>query len=121
MAYIGQQLAADVVFHICVNLIGWYMRYVGDINMRRGFLDKRGCIETTFRLKYEKEQEVSIQDDAAANEYYSQENLLLSIIPKHIASQVGEEVSQFISNLTNNNITEKFRHALSNQFSIFEF
>ena len=58
------------MFHICVNLIGWYMRYVGDINMRRGFLDKRGCIETTFRLKYEKEQEVSIQDHATANEYF---------------------------------------------------
>ena len=26
--------------------------------MRRGFLDKRSCIETTFKLKYEKEQEV---------------------------------------------------------------
>jgi hypothetical protein len=31
---------------------------VGDINMRRGFLDKRGCIETTFRLKHEKDKEV---------------------------------------------------------------
>lgn len=27
--------------------------------MRRGFLDKRSCIETTFKLKYEKEQEVN--------------------------------------------------------------
>ena len=33
---------------------------VSEINMRRGFLDKRSCIETTFKLKYEKEQEVSI-------------------------------------------------------------
>ena len=61
--------------------------------MRRGFLDKRGCIETTFRLKYEKEQE---------------EGLLLSIIPKHIASQVGEEVRNFISNLKSSGVTEKF-------------
>ena len=53
-----QQLMADITFHLCVNLTGWYLRYVCDINMRRGFLDKRGCIETTFRLKYEKEQEV---------------------------------------------------------------
>ena len=36
-----------------------YSRYVGDINMRRGFLDKRGCIETTFRLKHEKDKEVT--------------------------------------------------------------
>ena len=88
------QLAADIIYHVCVNLIGWFVRYVVDINMRRGFLDKRVCIETTFRLDYEKEQE---------------ENLLLSIIPKHIAKQVGEEVGQFINNLTSNaGVTEKF-------------
>ena len=56
----AQQLMADIMFHLCVNLTGWYLRYVCDINMRRGFLDKRGCIETTFRLKYEKEQEVRV-------------------------------------------------------------
>ena len=56
----AQQLMADIIFHLCVNLTGWYLRYVCDINMRRGFLDKRGCIETTFRLKYEKEQEVGV-------------------------------------------------------------
>ena len=88
------QLAADIIYHLCVNLIGWFVRYVVDINMRRGFLDKRVCIETTFRLDYEKQQE---------------ENLLLSIIPKHIAKQVGEEVRQFIDNLTSNaGVTEKF-------------
>ena len=88
------QLAADIIYHLCVNLIGWFVRYVVDINMRRGFLDKRVCIETTFRLDYEKQQE---------------ENLLLSIIPKHIAKQVGEEVRQFIDNLTSNTgVTEKF-------------
>ena len=88
------QLAADIIYHLCVNLVGWFVRYVVDINMRRGFLDKRVCIETTFRLDYEKKQE---------------ENLLLSIIPKHIAKQVGQEVAQFIDQLTNQRIvTEKF-------------
>ena len=88
------QLAADIIYHLCVNLIGWFVRYVVDINMRRGFLDKRVCIETTFRLDYEKQQE---------------ENLLLSIIPKHIAKQVGEEVRQFIDNLTSpDGVKEKF-------------
>ncbi len=48
-----------MVFYASLNFIGLYVRYVGEINMRRGFLDKRGCIETTFKLKYEKEQEVS--------------------------------------------------------------
>ena len=94
-----QQLGADIIFHVCVNIIGFYLRYVSDINMRRGFLDKRGCIETTFRLKYEKEQE---------------ESLLLSIIPKHIASKVGEEVKNFIVNLKSVGVTDKFRYAKPN-------
>ena len=34
----AQQLMADIMFHLCVNLTGWYLRYVCDINMRRGFL-----------------------------------------------------------------------------------
>ena len=54
-----QQASADLVYYITLNGIGFYVRYVGEINMRRGFLDKRGCIETTFKLKYEKEQEAS--------------------------------------------------------------
>lgn len=53
-----KQLVADIVFYATLNFIGFYVRYVGEINMRRGFLDKRSCIDATFKLKYEKEQEV---------------------------------------------------------------
>ena len=53
------QIGADLVFFISLNCIGFYVKYVSEINMRRGFLDKRSCIETTFKLKYEKEQEVN--------------------------------------------------------------
>ena len=56
------QFGADLVFFLSLNLIGFYVKYVSEINMRRGFLDKRSCIETTFKLKYEKEQEVSRQN-----------------------------------------------------------
>ena len=71
------QVCAEILFYVTLNFIGLYVRYVGEIFMRRGFLDKRGCIETTFKLKYEKEQE---------------ENLLLSIIPKQIATQVRDGI-----------------------------
>ena len=47
------------MFYASLNFVGYYVRYVGEINMRRGFLDKRGCIDATFKLKYEKEQEVT--------------------------------------------------------------
>ena len=56
------QIGADLVFFLTLNMIGFYVKYVSEINMRRGFLDKRSCIETTFKLKYEKEQEVSRQN-----------------------------------------------------------
>ena len=72
-----KEVCAEIMFYITLNFIGAYIRYVGEIFMRRGFLDKRGCIETTFKLKYEKEQE---------------ENLLLSIIPKQIATQVRDGI-----------------------------
>ena len=53
-----KQLFADLVFYLSLNFVGFYVRYVGEINMRRGFLDKHGCIKSTFKLRYEKEQEV---------------------------------------------------------------
>ena len=46
-----KQYFADLVFYLTLNFVGFYFRYVGEINMRRGFLDKRSCIETTFKLK----------------------------------------------------------------------
>ena len=75
------QFFADLIFLSSLNLIGFYLRYVGEINLRHGFLDKRGCIDATFKLKYEKEQE---------------ENLLLSIIPKHMATQVRESIIAYL-------------------------
>ncbi len=56
-----KQLLADLVFFLSLNAFGYYLRYVGEINMRRSFLDKQGCIVETFKLKEEKEQEVSEQ------------------------------------------------------------
>ena len=44
-----KQLVADMVFYFGLNFIGLYMRYIGEINLRRGFLDKRESIDTTYR------------------------------------------------------------------------
>ena len=67
------QFIADCVFYASLNFVGFYLRLVNEINMRRGFLDKRSSIETTFKLKYEKEKEVGRQQ---LSEYNS--NLRLS-------------------------------------------
>ncbi len=67
---LAAQVLADLVFYASLNFVGFYIRYVGEINMRRGFLDKRSCIETTFKLKYEKEQEVRLRSCKRALKYY---------------------------------------------------
>ena len=54
------QFMTDIVFYASLNFVGFYLRFVNEINMRRGFLNKRNSIETTFKLKYEKEQEVNL-------------------------------------------------------------
>ncbi|XP_040564201.1 adenylate cyclase type 4 isoform X2 [Lepeophtheirus salmonis] len=85
------QLAADAVYYLSLNFVGFFVRYVGEINLRRGFMDKRTCIETTYKLKYEKEQE---------------ENLLKSIIPKHIASEVRDRLWSYVQNERNNDVSK---------------
>ena len=92
------QMLADAIFFFSLNFIGFYVRYVGEINLRRGFLDKRDCIETTFKLKYEREQE---------------EQLLLSIIPKHIATQVKESISAFLQKFKVNEKRSPFKYDVS--------
>ena len=39
--------------------MGLYFRFVNEIVIRRTFLDRRACVESTLRLNFEKEQEVS--------------------------------------------------------------
>lgn len=57
--------------------MGIFMKSLNEITLRRAFLDKRKCIETTLKLNYEKAQE---------------EKLMLSILPEHIASKVSKDI-----------------------------
>lgn len=51
-------MASDAVYLICINGLGLYFRFMDEILKRRTFLDRRACVETNLKLKYEKEQEV---------------------------------------------------------------
>lgn len=44
---------------MCVNGLGLYFRFMNEVVIRRSFLDRRKCVESTLRLNYEKDQEVS--------------------------------------------------------------
>ncbi|KAL0280183.1 UNVERIFIED_CONTAM: hypothetical protein PYX00_001555 [Menopon gallinae] len=77
VTYRNSEIVGEVIFFVTLNLIGMYYRYINEIFIRRTFLDKRACVESTLKLNYEKERE---------------EQLMLSILPRHLASRVREDL-----------------------------
>lgn len=49
---------ANVAFYLAANLSGVFTKVLNEITLRRAFLDRRNCIDTTIRFEYEKSQEV---------------------------------------------------------------
>lgn len=68
-------IAADGVFYLTANLVGIFTKCLNEMTLRKAFLDRRQCIEGTIKLDYEKNQE---------------QQLMLSILPTHIAEKVGD-------------------------------
>lgn len=52
------QIMADIVFFLSANLIGIFTKCLHEITLRRTFLERRKCIDTTIRCEYEKSREV---------------------------------------------------------------
>lgn len=78
------QVGSDLLYFTCVNGLGVYFRFLNEIVKRKGFLDRRACVESTLKLKFEKEQE---------------EQLMLSIIPKHIIEEVRRDLLTTIQHI----------------------
>ena len=72
-------IIADVAFYLTANFFGIFAKCLNEMTLRRAFLDRRRCIESTIKLDYEKSQE---------------EQLMLSILPKHIADDVGTKIKE---------------------------
>nr|XP_033340223.1 adenylyl cyclase X E-like isoform X1 [Megalopta genalis] len=70
------KIITDTIYFICVNGLGLYFRFMNEVVIRRSFLDRRKCVESTLRLNYEKDQE---------------EQLTRSILPQHIAAKIKKE------------------------------
>ncbi|KAF4521359.1 hypothetical protein B566_EDAN006948, partial [Ephemera danica] len=77
-------VTGEAVFLLTVSGIGLFFRLVSEVVLRRTFLDRRACVESTCKLNYEKEQE---------------EQLMLSILPRHIATQVKDDIRSIIQQL----------------------
>ncbi|XP_043285821.1 adenylate cyclase type 2-like isoform X2 [Venturia canescens] len=70
------RIIADAIYFACVNGLGLYFRFMNEIVIRRSFLDRRKCVESTLRLNYEKDQE---------------EQLTRSILPQHFAAKIKKD------------------------------
>ncbi|CAB3382316.1 Hypothetical predicted protein [Cloeon dipterum] len=78
------KIFGEALFLLAVNCLGMYFRLVSEVILRRTFLDRRACMESTYKLNYEKEQE---------------EQLMLSILPRHIATQVKDDIRSIFQQL----------------------
>ncbi|KOC63427.1 Adenylate cyclase type 2 [Habropoda laboriosa] len=70
------KIITDTIYFACVNGLGLYFRFMNEVVIRRSFLDRRKCVESTLRLNYEKDQE---------------EQLTRSILPQHIAANIKKD------------------------------
>ncbi|KAI4469490.1 adenylate cyclase type 1 [Holotrichia oblita] len=77
------RLGSDLLYLICLNGFGIYFRLITELIKMRSFLDKRTCVESTTKLRAEKEQ---------------REKLMLSIIPKHIMEEVFTQIYEVVKN-----------------------
>ncbi|XP_066592122.1 adenylyl cyclase X E-like isoform X2 [Prorops nasuta] len=75
-SYQVSKILTDALYFICVNGLGLYFRFMNEVVIRRSFLDRRKCVESTLRLNYEKDQE---------------EQLTRSILPQHIAAKIKKD------------------------------
>ncbi|KAL0099732.1 hypothetical protein PUN28_019858 [Cardiocondyla obscurior] len=70
------KIVSDAIYFVCVNALGLYFRFMNEVVIRRSFLDRRKCVESTLRLNYEKDQE---------------EQLTRSILPQHIVAKIKKD------------------------------
>ncbi|XP_068202815.1 LOW QUALITY PROTEIN: adenylate cyclase type 2-like [Palaemon carinicauda] len=81
------RIVIDSLILICVNAVGVYWRFMSEVAFRRAFLDKRGNLESKFKLDAEKKRE---------------ETLLLSVLPKNIMQQVKADFRNMIDRTLKN-------------------
>lgn len=74
---------ADIIFYVIGAFVGFFLTFLLEIVNRKVFLDHRSCIESKFKLNYEKEQ---------------QESLLNSCLPFHLMERVQNDIKFALKN-----------------------
>ncbi|XP_030753255.1 Ca(2+)/calmodulin-responsive adenylate cyclase-like isoform X5 [Sitophilus oryzae] len=72
-----QQLSANVVVFLCVNVVGIFMHNLMEHAQRKAFLDTRNCIAARLEMEDENEK---------------LERLLLSVLPQHVAMEMKNDI-----------------------------
>ncbi|KAM4580130.1 adenylate cyclase type 3 isoform 2-T2 [Odontesthes bonariensis] len=78
-AALGRQLLANVMIYICAITVGVMSYYMADRKHRKAFLEARQSLEVKLNLEEQSQQ---------------QERLLLSILPKHIADEMLQDMKK---------------------------
>nr|CAD7267222.1 unnamed protein product [Timema shepardi] len=110
-----QRVISDAIYLVCVNGLGLYFRLLNEVSIRRTFLDRRACIESKYKVDYEKQQEVRRCGGFRFGSRYGSfvtflcssitftfnisEHLLLSILPRHIVEDVKEDIRRIIQHV----------------------
>lgn len=78
------KVLSEVLFLISINFMGIFFRITNEVDIRRNFLDRRECVQKNLSLKFERNQE---------------KELLLSILPEHIAEKMEKDIKSMIEKL----------------------
>lgn len=83
--YLTLYSIADIIFYASSAMIGFQITFLLEIAIRRTFLNHKYCIQSTYKLNYEKEQ---------------QEQLLRSCFPQHLIEQIRAEIRESIARIS---------------------
>lgn len=83
--YLTLYSIADIIFYASSAMIGFQITFLLEIAIRRTFLNHKYCIQSTYKLNYEKEQ---------------QEQLLRSCFPQHLIEQIRSEIRESIARIS---------------------
>jgi adenylate cyclase len=87
-------ICSDLLFYLFAALVAYYVSFLLEIVNRRAFLDHRRCVESKFKLNFEKDQ---------------QEQLLGSCLPKHLMRKVRSDIRErFILHFESNENKSSF-------------
>lgn len=75
---------SEIFFLFCINFMGLFFRMTNEADIRRNILERRECVQKNLSLKFERNQE---------------KELLLSILPEHIAEKMEKDIKSMVEKL----------------------